>query len=127
MTDKAPLLLDWKVWHLWGNSYRSYYGQDTGKLFSFQPFNCNLQLGAGRNSVTLVLLNFGVIVSWNARRTHFPKAEEIVQSAGPQLKMKCFFPKPDGSQCGADATSVTPICEAHLAELMPSPPPPPAA
>lgn len=114
-SGEAPLLFDVKWYHLWKNNYSAYYQNGGGKLLSFQPFNVNVQWGVARNNVTVVLLNFGVTASWNARRTPKPIPEGFTPAN--EVKMRCY--------CGQPAGAVMPVCEAHAKELLTAPEAPP--
>ena len=108
-SGEMPLLFEWQAYHLWGNSYEKYYHQPGGSLFGFIPFSINLQLGQGRDSITLVILNFGLILSWNAK--YGKSADDAqVQAQGPQVEMRCL--------CGNKATAMAPICEACAQKLV---------
>ena len=111
MQGEAPLLLKSQLYHLWGNSYEKYYHQKGGSLYGLVLFSVNLQMGLGRNSLTLVMLNFGWIVSWNARRES--SAMEAIAAPAPKIEMHCL--------CGQVATSMTPICNSCVSSLQGKP------
>lgn len=105
--SKVPLLFDVKGFQLWTHAYRTYYGQEDGWMGTFIPFSFSLQMGQGRNAATLMLLNFGVTLSWSARRS--AKAVEM-PNRGPVIKAMCT--------CGKEAGTMIPMCEACIAERL---------
>lgn len=109
-SGEMPLLLKFQFVSLWRNIYPLYYGQDTGRMYGIVMFSANLQLGAGRNSVSLTVANFNLIASWNAR---YGKKAEVVEMPhrGPQVELRCML-------CDGKAAAMAPICEACIQDKL---------
>src|SRR6266480_170066 len=104
-SGEMPLLFKLEFVQLWTGLYRKYYGQSTGWMAGFVLFQANLQLGAGRNSVSLTVLNFNVIASWNARYFSSKKIIEMpAPERGPWIELRCLL-------CDSPAKAMAPICE----------------